>query len=104
MLQKPIISNISKTKKATKRKFPCRTPPEVSKLLNTIGLDSSSSFINSRSSSSSKHKSSFSSKSSNTEPKDTSTPNSSPERAIVEPKSKKARIERVQIQSEHRLV
>jgi hypothetical protein len=103
MLQKPIISNISKTKKATKRKFPCKTPPEVSKLLNTIGLDSSSSFINSRSSSS-KNKSSFSSKSSNTEPKDTSTPNSSPKRAIVEPKSKKARIERVQIQSEHRLV
>jgi hypothetical protein len=54
MLQKPNISNISKTKKATKRKLPCKTPPEVSKLLNTIGLDSSSSFINSRSSSSSK--------------------------------------------------
>jgi hypothetical protein len=65
MLQKPKISNISKTKKATKRKLPCKTPPEVSKLLNTIGLDSSSSFINSRSSSSSKNKSSFSSKSSN---------------------------------------
>jgi hypothetical protein len=62
MLQKP---NISKPKKKTKRNLKSKTPPEVSKLLNTIGLDSSSSFISSRSSSSSKNKSSFSSESSN---------------------------------------
>ena len=53
MLQKP---NISKPKKITKRNLTSKTPPEVSKLLNTIGLDSSSSFINSRSSSSSENK------------------------------------------------
>ena len=61
MLQKP---NISKPKKTTKRNLKSKTPPEVSKLLNTIGLDSSSSF-SSRSSSSSKNKSGFSSESSN---------------------------------------
>ena len=61
MLQKP---NISKPKKITNRNLKSKTPPEVSKLLNTIGLDSSSSF-SSRSSSSSKNKSGFSSESSN---------------------------------------
>ena len=66
MLQKPNISNISKAKKRQQNaNCHARRPPEVSKLLNAIGLDSSSSFINNRSSSSSKNKSSFSSKSSN---------------------------------------
>ena len=58
------IKNFAKANKQLKWKSPCKTPPEVSKLLNTIGLDSTSSFINSRSSCCSKSKSSFSSKSS----------------------------------------